>query len=57
MLLLEVQEHEVRLKGSSKSHCATDVMSFELSVLINDGVSLDIALWDALLLKLISNTK
>lgn len=51
MLLLDVQEHEVRLNGSSKSHWPIDVTSLELSVFMNDGVNLDKELWDALLLK------
>ena len=53
ILLLDVQEHEVRLNGSSKSHWPIDVTSFELSVLRNAGVSLDMELWDELLLKII----
>jgi len=30
MLLLDVQEHEVRLNGSSKSHCPTGEGAFEM---------------------------
>ena len=52
MLLLDVQEHEVRLNGSSKSHWPTDMTSLELSVFINDGVSLDIEFWEEVLLKI-----
>ena len=50
ILLLDVQEHEVRLKGSSKSHCPIDVTSLELSVFINEVVRRDMELCEALLL-------
>lgn len=51
MLLLDVQEHEVRLNGSSKSHCPTGVRSLELSLFMNDGVVFEMELRDELLLK------
>lgn len=50
MLLLDVQEHEVRLNGSSKSHCPTGVTSLELS-LFRKGVAFEIELREELLLK------
>ena len=50
ILLLDVQEHEVRLNGSSKSHWPTDVTSFKLSVFIN-VVNLDIEFCEELLLQ------
>lgn len=52
MLLLEVQEQEVRLKGSSKSHCPVGtVVSPELSAFIKDGVDFEILLRDVFLLR------
>ena len=51
ILLLDVQEHEVRLNGSSKSHWPIDVTSFKLSVFINDVVNLDIEFCEVLLLQ------
>lgn len=52
MLLLEVQEQEVRLKGSSKSHCPVGtVVSPELSAFIKDGVDFEILLREVFLLR------
>lgn len=51
MLLLDVQEHEVRLNGSSKSHCPTGVTSLELSLFMKDGVAFEMELREELLLK------
>ena len=51
MLLLDVQEHEVRLNGSSKSHCPTGVTSLELSIFMKDGVAFEMELSEEFLLK------
>ena len=51
MLLLEVHRHEVRLNGSSKSHCPDGVASFEYSLFIKVGNGLDNELTDEFLLQ------
>lgn len=56
MLLLDVQEHEVRLNGSSKSHCPTAVTSLELSVFAK-GVDFEMELREELLLKKVINSQ
>ena len=51
MLLLDVHEHEVRLNGSSKSHCPNGVTSLELSIFMKDGVVFEMELREEILLK------